>query len=201
MKNYKEISYYVEVGDEYCCSDETEDCEENLFKEREFRLCILLVVCSLIYVVTYLITGCDLEEMAKDVTSVAANTTNQEFVVMTKEQNPSFHVHDYYLDDKYVGSSFAYADIVPQTYWVDVDKDGINEFIAECTYADGSKRVLVYKEIDGVLEKGRLQYDVDGIPGLVSERYDENSNTIVLISDEGESHVSLSELVYVPMDI
>lgn len=84
---------------------------------------------------------------------------------VTVDQNmPGFIIQKYYAEvdgaKKCIAQVFGYAVPGPDVYSRDLDEDGISELICNCIYGTGARRVYIYRNNDGVIEIGRLSYDL-----------------------------------------
>lgn len=82
-----------------------------------------------------------------------------------------------------VAEQFGYDD--PQAWNRDLDGDGVNELICNCTYGDGVQAVIVYRNNNGVIEEGRIRWNyydeafgwtdigMGGVSSLPVECYDQ----------------------------
>ena len=85
-------------------------------------------------------------------------------------------------EDMCVAEQFGYDD--PEAWSRDLDGDGVPELICNCTYGDGVRNVIVYRNNNGVIEEGgiRWSYYVEkfgwtnigesGVSSMPLERYD-----------------------------
>ncbi|MBR6626444.1 MAG: hypothetical protein IKL04_00490 [Lachnospiraceae bacterium] len=111
---------------------------------------------------------------------------------VTVDQNmPGFIIQKYYIEtdgvEKCIAQIFGYAVPGPEVYSRDLDGDGINELICNCIYGTGARRVYIYRNNDGVIEIGRLSYDLwdsTMFPGItnmgasyIEENYIAETNT------------------------
>lgn len=79
----------------------------------------------------------------------------------------------------------------PEAYSRDLDEDGISELICNCIYGTGARRVYIYRNNDGVIEIGRLSYDLwdsTMFPGItnmgasyIEENYIAETNTFEIV--------------------
>lgn len=84
---------------------------------------------------------------------------------VTVEQNmPGFIIQKYYIKEDEaetcIAQVFGYAVPGPEVYSRDLDGDGINELICNCMFGTGAERVYVFRNNNGVIEKGYLSYDL-----------------------------------------
>ena len=84
---------------------------------------------------------------------------------VTVEQNmPGFIIQKYYAEaddtEKCIAQVFGYAVPGPEVYSIDMDGDEINELIANCIYGTGAGRVYIFRNNDGIIERGYLSYDL-----------------------------------------
>lgn len=111
---------------------------------------------------------------------------------VTVEQNmPGFIIQKYYTEVDGAAKCIAQAHgyVVPglEVYSKDLEEDGISELICNCIYGTGARRVYIYRNHDGVIEKGRLSYDLwdsTMFPGItnmgasyIEENYIAETNT------------------------
>ena len=85
-------------------------------------------------------------------------------------------------EDVCVAEQFGYNG--PETWSRDLDGDGVPELICNCTFGDGAQHIIVYRNHDGVIEKGNIRQSYyeekfgwtrlgeGGIPSLPVEAYD-----------------------------
>ena len=85
------------------------------------------------------------------------------YYVEAEEGTPGFVHWNYYTkiegEKIYLAEVFGYVVPEPEVYSKDLDGDGINELICNCMYGTGATRVYVYRNNDGVIERGWLAYD------------------------------------------
>lgn len=115
---------------------------------------------------------------------------------VTVEQNmPGFIIQKYFTEEdgveKCIAQVYGYVVPGPEVYSRDLDDDGISELICNCMYGTGAERVYVYRNNDGVIERGYLSYDPwDSalFPGIsntgasyISENYIAETNTFEIV--------------------
>jgi len=115
---------------------------------------------------------------------------------VTVDQNmPGFIIQKYYAEidgaEKCIAQIFGYVVPGPEVYSRDLDGDGINELIANCIYGTGAERVYVFRNNDGIIEKGYLSYDLwddTMFPGIgnrgssyIQENYIAETNTFEIV--------------------
>lgn len=116
----------------------------------------------------------------------------EDYHVTVEEGMP--HIWRFYakIDDEIqcIAEAFGFRDL-PDAYSTDLDSDGIAEFIANCEYGDGARRVFIYRIHDGVVEQGYInidgysletEYSMDtmGSVGSIAENYDAQENTFII---------------------
>jgi len=115
---------------------------------------------------------------------------------VTVDQNmPGFMIQKYYTEadgaEKCIAQVFGYAVPGPEVYSRDLDEDGISELICNCIYGTGARRVYIYRNKNGVIEIGRLSYDLwdsTMFPGItnmgssyIEENYIAETNTFEIV--------------------
>ncbi len=102
------------------------------------------------------------------------------------------------------GEGFGFESAADSDYRDDLDGDGVEELICNCTYmADGVERVSVFRFRDGKVEKGELdKYDdvvtedeLDGA-GQISQKYDPDAHAIIFAyysEEEEETRLELKD--------
>ena len=101
------------------------------------------------------------------------------------------------------GEGFGFESAADGDYWDDLDGDGIEELICNCTYmADGVERVYVFRFRDGRVEEGELdkyedivsEEELDGA-GQISQRYDPDLRAIVFTyyAEDGDKTLELKD--------
>lgn len=84
------------------------------------------------------------------------------YCVRIEESSPNDYVWHYYAEIE--GETQCIAEAFghpmqgwwPEAYSVDLDDDGMPELICNCSYGDGVERVMVYRNNNGIIEKGFL---------------------------------------------
>ncbi len=114
-----------------------------------------------------------------------------EYHVTIDQNMPGFIIQKYYAEvngaEKCIAQVFGYAVPGPEVYSRDLDEDGMSEMICNCIYGTGARRVYIYRNNDGVIEIGRLSYDLwdsTMFPGItnmgasyIEENYIAETNT------------------------
>ena len=130
---------------------------------------------------------------------------------VTVDQNmPGFIIQKYYAEidgaEKCIAQIFGYVVPGPEVYSRDLDGDGINELIANCIYGTGAERVYVFRNNNGIIEKGYLSYDLwdnTMFPGIgnrgssyIQENYIAETNTfeIVYPTETGSEKVVIEDM-------
>lgn len=101
------------------------------------------------------------------------------------------------------GEGFGFESAADSDYRDDLDGDGIEELICNCTYmADGVERVYVFRFRDGKVEEGMLDKyqdivsdeELDGA-GQISQRYDPDLRAIVFTcyTEDGDKTLELKD--------
>ena len=101
------------------------------------------------------------------------------------------------------GEGFGFESAADGDYRDDLDGDGIEELICNCTYmADGVERVYVFRFRDGRVEEGELdkyedivsEEELDGA-GQISQRYDPDLRAIVFTyyAEDGDKTLELKD--------
>lgn len=101
------------------------------------------------------------------------------------------------------GRGFGFESAADGDYRDDLDGDGIEELICNCTYmADGVERVYVFRFRDGRVEEGELdkyedivsEEELDGA-GQISQRYDPDLRAIVFTyyAEDGDKTLELKD--------
>lgn len=117
------------------------------------------------------------------------------YYVKMEETTTGFVNRKYYTEigglEVCIAEVFGYVVPGPDVYTKDLDGDGINELICNCIYGTGAERVYVYRNNNGVIEKGHLSYDLwdkTMFPNIVNrgsayiqERYVAESNMFEII--------------------
>lgn len=101
------------------------------------------------------------------------------------------------------GEGFGFESAADGDYRDDLDGDGTEELICNCTYmADGVERVYVFRFRDGRVEEGELDKYEDIVPeselegaGQISEKYDPDLRAIVFTyyAEDGEKTLELKD--------
>lgn len=115
----------------------------------------------------------------------------ENYRISVDESTPYFYIWRYYAEIdgemQCVADTSSYEH--PGVYSIDLDDDGISEFITDTIYGDGAERVQVYRNHDGVIEcsglNQRYLYDnysisFDGPIGSTAEKYDPQENVFVV---------------------
>lgn len=118
-----------------------------------------------------------------------------DYHVTADQTMPGFIVQKYYAEvdgaEKCIAQVYGYAVPGPEVYSRDLDEDGINELICNCMAGTGARRVYPYRNKDGVIEIGRLSYDLwdsTMFPGItntgssyIEESYIAETNTFEIV--------------------
>lgn len=121
---------------------------------------------------------------------------NPAIKVVKDESIEGFVIDRYMLDNKCIASSWAPERAIIKTYVADIDSDDFAEFIAECTYADGAQRVIVYRENEGTIEVGELYHNAGVNYRKIIESYDQLSNQIQLTCDGKSWYTSFDKVIF-----
>ncbi len=114
-----------------------------------------------------------------------------DYSVQVEQNMPGFIIQKYYIEvegiETCIAQVFGYAVPGPEVYSIDLDGDGINELICNCMAGTGAERVYVFRNNDGVIERGWLSYDLwdaTMFPGIsnrgsayIQEKYIVETNT------------------------
>lgn len=114
-----------------------------------------------------------------------------DYDVKVEQNMPGFIIQKYYAEvdgvDKCIAEVFGYAVPGPEVYSKDLDGDGVSELICNCMAGTGAERIYIYRNNNGVIEKGRLVYDLwdeNLFPGItnrgssyIQEKYIAQTNT------------------------
>ena len=88
----------------------------------------------------------------------------KDYYVKVEQNMPGFMIQKYYTDaegvETCIAEAFGYVVPGPEVYSKDLDGDGINELICNCMAGTGAERVYVYRNNNGLIERGRLSYDL-----------------------------------------
>lgn len=77
----------------------------------------------------------------------------------------------------------------------DLDGDGINELISPCQYsADGANRLFVFRNNNGVIEKGRIGSSLS--TPEYSEYYDEDQGKMIFDSTQGTFELTIDDFIF-----
>ena len=130
---------------------------------------------------------------------------------VTVDQNmPGFIIQKYYAEvdgaEKCIAQVFGYAVPGPEVYSRDLDGDGVSELICNCIYGTGARRVYIYRNNAGVIEIGRLAYDLwdsTMFPGItnmgssyIEENYIAETNTFEIMypTEKGSERVVIEDM-------
>lgn len=87
-----------------------------------------------------------------------------DYSVKVEQNMPGFISQKYYVKvdgaETCVAEVFGYAVPGPEVYSKDLDADGLSELICNCMAGTGAERVYIYRNNNGVIEKGYLSYDL-----------------------------------------
>lgn len=116
----------------------------------------------------------------------------ENYRIHVEESQPNFYIWRYYTEidgeSQCIADTFGWYDH-PGAYSVDLDGDGISEFITNCVYGDGAERVHINRICDGVIEQGYLDQryleekyylSLSGPAGAIAGRYDPRENVFVV---------------------
>ena len=133
-----------------------------------------------------------------------------DYYVTVEQTMPGFIIQNYYTEvgseEKCIAQIFGYTVPGPEVYSRDLDEDGINELICNCIYGTGARRVYIYRNNDGVIEKGSLAYDLwdnamfAGITNMgasyIEENYIADTNTfeIVYPTEKGSETIVIEDI-------
>ena len=120
-----------------------------------------------IYEILQAVLG-ETEENSKTISNGEHNFTEvlgySDYYVTVEETMPGFIIQKYYIKEDGVETCiaqvFGYAVPEPEVYSKDLDGDGVNELICNCIYGTGAERVYVFRNNNGVIERGYLSYDL-----------------------------------------
>lgn len=120
---------------------------------------------------------------------------------------PGFIIQKYYAEvdgvEKCIAQAHGY--VVPglEVYSRDLAEDGVCELICNCIYGTGAERVYIFRNNDGIIEKGRISYDLwhdTGITNIgssyIQENYIAETNTfeIVYQTKEGPETIVIEDM-------
>ena len=133
-----------------------------------------------------------------------------DYHVTVDQNSPGFIIQKYYAEvdgvEKCIAQVFGYAVPGPEVYSRDLDEDRISELICNCIYGTGARRVYIYRNNDGVIEIGRLSYDLwdsTMFPGItnmgasyIEENYIAETNTfeIVYPTETGSETIVIEDM-------
>lgn len=140
-----------------------------------------------IYEILHVVLGESNSDGEHDFTDVLGFT---DYYVTVDQNMPGFMIEKFYINEngneKCIAVVFGYAVPGPEAYSKDLDGDGINELICNCIYGTGARRVYIYRNHNGVIERGSLSYDLwdeRTFPGItnqgasyIAEQYFEEEN-------------------------
>lgn len=134
----------------------------------------------------------------------------RDYYVKLEQDTPGFVIQKYYTEiggfETCIAEVFGYVVPGPEAYSKDLDGDGINELICNCIYGTGAERVYVYRNNNGVIEKGWLSYDswddtlfpgiVNHGAGYIQEKYISENDTfeITYYTESGTASVILEDM-------
>lgn len=124
------------------------------------------------------------------------------YCVRIEESSPNDYVWHYYAEiegeTQCIVEAFGHpiSGWWPEAYSVDLDDDGMPELICNCSYGDGAERVIVYRNNNGVIEKGFLvqkylerdfNIDITVAAYAIIEKYDpvENAFYVTNYANDG----------------
>jgi hypothetical protein len=108
------------------------------------------------------------------------------------ESPPEFVTWRYFAEvngnTQCVAEVFGFATSAPEAYSKDIDGNGVKELIGNCQYGgDGARRVIVYRNNNGIVEIGTLAYDTNVLPDLdnwgsnaIQEEYDAENDVFAI---------------------
>lgn len=98
-----------------------------------------------------------------------------DYYVKVEQNMPGFIIQKYYATvngvETCIAEVFGYAVPGPEVYSKDLNGDGVSELICNCMAGTGAERVYIYRNNSGVIEKGRLAYDLwdeEVFPGITN---------------------------------
>lgn len=127
----------------------------------------------------------------------------EDYYITMEESTPHFYIWRFYTvidgETQCIAETFGYDD--PNAYSADLDGDGTDELIVNCTYGDGAERVFIYRVYDGVIQQGHISIDSQTLENdygismmwslAIRETYDPQEKAFVItgpsISDEEET--------------
>lgn len=116
------------------------------------------------------------------------------YITVDENMPPHFNFWRFYAwidsETQCVAETSGYDDL-PNAYSTDLDGDGVNEFIANCTYGDGGERVYIYRvhngiiqqeyiDIDGQTLETKYSMDTMGMATSIAEIYDPQENVFIV---------------------
>ena len=133
-----------------------------------------------------------------------------DYYVTVEQTMPGFIIQKYYVEvdgvEKCIAQVYGYAVPEPEVYSRDLDGDGISELICNCMAGTGAERVNIFRNRDGVIEKGQLSYDLwdeTMFPGItnrgssyIQENYIAETNTfeIVYPTETGSETIVIEDM-------
>lgn len=118
-----------------------------------------------------------------------------DYRVSIEESTPNFFIWRYYVEidgkTQCIASTSGsiYSDEEPEAYSVDLDNDGVAEFVCNTIYGTGAERVSVFRNNNGVIEEGfikereletQFHMDLTWGAGSISQKYDPTENAFVV---------------------
>lgn len=134
----------------------------------------------------------------------------EDYYVKVDEVSPGFIIQNYYAKingvDTKIAEVYGYVVPEPEVYSKDLDGDGVEELICNCMAGTGAARVRVYRNKDGVIERGSLVYDSwdktlfpgihDQSSSAIAEKYMPDNNTfkVTYYTKDGMASVTFKGL-------
>ena len=131
----------------------------------------------------------------------------RDYYVTVEQTMPGFIIQKYYAEvegaEKCLAQVYGYVVPGPEVYSKDLDCDGINELICNCIAGTGAERVYIFRNNNGVIERGYISYERwrdTGITNIgssyIQENYIAESNTfeIVYQTEAGTETIVIEDL-------
>jgi|GEM_PF-2662216 len=115
------------------------------------------------------------------------------YYMLTEKTTPSFYLWRYYTNDGVcIAELTGYSAQEPAAYVADLDGDGITELICNAVYGDGAQRVVVFRNNNGVIERGTVKGDY-----LISDivAFDPDTQTFTVNGVASELNFVYSEFI------
>lgn len=132
---------------------------------------------------------------------VECNTRKTDSIHVERvESSPGFYLEHYMKGGKCIAEVFSPDGMETALHEADIDGDGNNEYVAECVYADGGRRILVYRVKGSDIEVARFIRDYEAMPGMVAECYDEAATEFYAVNGDEVMELSPSELYFMDFE-